>query len=163
MIAIRVSSYRDLRWRRLSWALLSDRMQDVLTRVHGRAWKTFRHTSAAKARRRPTSRSHAVSRVVALAVALSPHARIAAQEVGVTPAGTLVDSSPAKKVCFRGQPTCSWFFITEAGIGFRLNPDPIDPNPSGRLLTGALGWRRRQDQRDAGGPTAFQACGASAA
>ena len=84
-----------------------------------------------------------------------PCARIAAQAAQFTPAATLVDSSLAQTLCFRGQPTCSSFFITEGGIGFRLNPDPSDPNPSGRLLTGELGWMRNQNQRWAWGATAF--------
>ncbi len=103
----------------------------------------------------PLRRSYAVSRAAAVAVALSPCARIVAQEVRLTPAATLVDSSPAQRLCFRGQPTCSSFFITEAGIGFRLNPDPADPNPSGRLLAGELGWMRNQNHRWAWGATAF--------
>ncbi len=103
-------------------------------------------------------RSYAVSRAAALAVALSPCARIVAQEVRVTPAAMRNDSSPSQKLCFRGQPTCSSFFITEAGIGFRLNPD-TNPNPSARLLTGELGWMRNQNRRLAWGATAFLAFG----
>jgi len=121
----------------------------------GRRERRFRHASAAEARRRFLKRSYAVSRAATLAVALSPSARIAAQGLRLTPAAAIIDSSPAQKVCFRGQVTCSSFFITEAGIGFRLNPDPLDPNPTGRLLTGELGWMRNQSQRWAWGATAF--------
>jgi hypothetical protein len=54
------------------------------------------------------------------------------------------------------------FFITEAGIGFRLSPDPSNPNPQGRLLTGELGWMRNQNQRWAWGATAFLGFGDNA-
>jgi hypothetical protein len=100
-------------------------------------------------------RSYAVSGAAALAIALSPSPRLTAQELRPARAATVVDSSPARKLCFRGQPTCSSFFTTEAGIGFRVNPDPSDPNPSGRLLTGELGWMRNQNQRWAWGASAF--------